>query len=102
MNSNFRRLGRLLALTTSLASLPSFAAGGKTPPASVVFRDGTDQIRSDFGGAYNNGVNRAAVNFVANGNVVLDLTSSTRAVFLDFGNPAGTVTSAPPTGNLPH
>jgi len=75
------------------------AAPGKNPPASIVFRDGTDQIRSDFGGSYNNGANGAAVYFVSNGNVVLDLSASRRAVYLDFSNPAGTVTSAPPTGN---
>src|SRR3954469_19614392 len=93
-------LGRLLIFGFCLASGLATAGGGaKNPPASVAFRDGTDQIRSDFGGAYNNGANGAAVYFVANGNVVLDLTSSTRSVYLDFSNPVGTVTSAPPTGN---
>jgi hypothetical protein len=97
---HLRTIGPLLTIAFCFPAADTYAAApGKNPPASIAFRDGTDQIRSDFGGSYNNGANGAAVYFVSNGNVVLDLGASTRAVYLDFSNPVGTVTSAPPTGN---
>jgi len=92
MKINFR--AGLLALAVSFLCVPTFAGGGKNPPASVTFRDypgdsstPADKIRSDFGGTYANGVAGTAVYFVSNGNLVLDLGSSTRSLYLDFSTP---------------
>lgn len=93
MKGHFKMIKFFLTMAT-LAALTPVWGGGGNPPAAVTFRDflgdantPSDKIRSDFGGTYSNGVNGSAVYFVANGNVVLDLRSSTRTVYLDFSAP---------------
>jgi hypothetical protein len=72
----------------------SAAAHGGNPSATITFRDypgdsstPSDKIRSDFGGPYKNGLSGVVADFVNNGNVELNLTSSTRTVYLDFSTP---------------
>jgi len=77
------------ALTLAAGILaPSVVRAAKNQPATITFRDAAgDEFKSDGLGSYNQGSSGASVFFVANGNVTLDLTSSTRTVYLDFSTP---------------
>ena len=84
-----------LTIASFLVLLPAW--GASNPPAAITFRDypvgattPSDEIHSDYAGTYDS-VNGASAYFVSNGNVVLDLRSSTRTIYLDFSTPNTTL-----------
>ena len=86
----------ILSLTVFAgAPLTPKAHGGNTTAAAVAFRNcagspacaSPDKIQSDASNTYQNGVSGVSSSFVANGNLTLDLSNSTRRLSLDFSTP---------------